>query len=38
MSAANKMQNDRHHGRDKKNMNQQARHMKNNPGTTPGNY
>jgi hypothetical protein len=37
MSAAQEMQKERHHGRDEKNMNQPARHMKNNPAKNPGN-
>jgi hypothetical protein len=38
MSAANEMQNERHQGCDKKNMDEYAGHMKNNPATNPGNH
>ncbi len=38
MSAANEMQNETHQGHHKKNMNQHARYMKNDPGTNPGNH
>jgi hypothetical protein len=38
MSAANEMQNETHQGPDKKNMNQHARYMKDNPGTNPRDY
>jgi hypothetical protein len=38
VSAADEMQNERHHGHDKKNMNQPARHMKKYPARKPGNH
>ena len=37
VSAADEMQNKRHDGRNKKNMNQSARHRKNNPAKEPRN-
>jgi hypothetical protein len=38
VSAADEMQNERHHSYDKENMNQPARYMKKNPARKPGNY
>jgi hypothetical protein len=38
MSAADEVQNERHQGNDEKNMNQPARHMKNNPAKNPSNH
>jgi len=38
VSTADKVKNKRHYGRDKKNMNQTARHMKENPTTKPGDH
>jgi hypothetical protein len=38
VSAANEMQNERHRGQDKKNVNQPTGHVKNNPPANPGNH
>jgi len=38
VSTANEMQNERHRGQDKKNVNQSTGHVKNNPPTNPGNH
>jgi hypothetical protein len=38
VSAANEMQNERRNGKDKKNMNQPTRHVKNNPAANPSNH
>jgi hypothetical protein len=38
VSAANEMQNERRHRKDKKNMNQPTCHVKNNPGANPSNH
>jgi hypothetical protein len=37
-SAANEMQNERHRGQDKKNVNQSTGHVENNPPANPGNH
>jgi hypothetical protein len=38
VSAANEMQNERHRGQGKKNVNQSTGHVKNNPPANPGNH
>jgi len=38
VSAANEMQNEQHHGKDRKNMNQPTRDVKTNPAVNPSNH